>query len=242
MPEPVNRILPAPVDGWWRRIAARLPQPRCLVCREAGCDGRALCATCAATLPWLRSACLRCATPLPQVDGICGHCLGRPPPLARVHAAFLYGAPVDRLLPRLKFHRDLAAGRLLAGCMADAFAAVPHPDALIAVPLHPARLRHRGYDQAQELAQPLARALGVPLLRGTLLRIRDTAAQSRLDAPARKRNLRGAFAVPAGMRLPRHVALVDDVMTTGATLHAAAAALRRAGAGRVDAWVCARVP
>jgi ComF family protein len=242
MPEPVNQILSAPVDGWWRRIAMRLSQPRCLVCREPGADGRELCAACAATLPWLRGACLRCASPLPHADSVCGHCLRHPPPLTEARAAFLYGAPVDRLLPRLKFHRDLAAGRLLAGCMAEAFAGLPRPDALIAIPLHPGRLRRRGYDQALELARPLAHALGVPLLHGALLRKRDTAAQSRLDAPARKRNLRGAFVVPAGVQLPAHVALVDDVMTTGATLHAAATALRRAGAGRVDAWVCARAP
>jgi ComF family protein len=242
MPEPVNQILSAPVDGWWRRIAMRLAQPRCLVCREPGADGRELCAACAATLPWLRGACLRCASPLPHADSICGPCLRHPPPLTEARAAFLYGAPVDRLLPRLKFHRDLAAGRLLAGCMADAFVGLPRPGALIAIPLHPGRLRRRGYDQALELARPLAHALGVPLLHDALLRKRDTAAQSRLDAPARKRNLRGAFVVPVDVQLPGHVALVDDVMTTGATLHAAAGALRRAGAERVDAWVCARVP
>jgi ComF family protein len=239
---PVNQN-PAPrVDGWWRRIAARLALPRCLVCREPGEHGRALCTACAASLPWHHHACLRCAAPLPAADGVCGRCLRRPPPVAETRAAFLYRDPVDRLLPRLKFHRDLAAGRLLAGCMAAAFVGLPRPEALVAVPLHPARLRRRGYDQALELARPLAQALGVPLLHGALLRLRDTAAQSRLDAPARKRNLRRAFAVPTGAQLPGHIALVDDVMTTGATLHAAAAALRRAGVARVDAWICVRVP
>src|SRR5690606_40965271 len=89
---------------------------------------------------------------------------------------------------------------------------------------------------------PLSQALGLPLQRDLLVRSRETAAQSRLDARARKRNLRGAFVVCEGGPLPAHVALVDDVMTTGATLHAAARALRRAGVSRVDAWVCARVP
>src|SRR5690606_6443743 len=154
----------------------------------------------------------------------------------------VYGDPVDRLLPRFKFHRDLAAGRALAEAMAERFAPLPRPDALVAVPLHRARLRQRGYDQALELAKPLSRALGIPLPRDVLQRMRTTAPQSRLDATARRRNLRGAFVVAPGMPLPAHVALVDDVMTTGATLHAAAKALRRAGVARVDAWVCARVP
>ncbi|MGJ4728872.1 ComF family protein, partial [Luteimonas sp. SDU101] len=140
------------------------------------------------------------------------------------------------------FHRDLAAGRLLSEPMAARFAALDPPDALLPVPLHRSRLRQRGYDQALELARPLAAALRLPLLTGVLQRQRATRAQSELDAGARRRNLRGAFAVGAGMALPAHVVLVDDVMTTGATLHAAARALRKAGVARVDAWVCARVP
>ena len=126
--------------------------------------------------------------------------------------------------------------------MHEAFAHVDRPDALIAIPLHRARLRQRGYDQALELAKPLARALRLPLLPDRLVRDRDTAPQSRLDAVQRRRNLRRAFAVDTTSALPAHVALIDDVMTTGATLHAAAHALQRAGVARVDAWVCARVP
>lgn len=243
MPNPVNLAPRLQVDGCLRRIARWLAPHRCLVCREpadAPC-GR-LCQACVASLPWNRSPCARCAMPLPLVADACGACLRRPPPVAATLAAFVYGPPVDRLLPRLKFHRDLAAGRLLAGRMAEAFADAPRPQALVPIPLHRARLRQRGYDQALELARPLAQYLNVPLQRDLLMRSRDTAAQSRLDARARRRNLRGAFTVREGGALPAHVALVDDVMTTGATLHAAARALRRAGVARVDAWVCARVP
>lgn len=242
MPGPVNRIQGAPVDGWWHRLGARLCPARCLACGEAALAGRDLCAACATALPWNDAACGRCALPLPVAAACCGACLQHPPPLQAVHAAFRYAAPVDRLLPRFKFHRDLAAGRLLADAMALRFAALPPPDALLPVPLHRGRLRRRGYDQALELARPLARALDLPLLPAALLRQRPTRAQSELDAAARRRNLRGAFAVSATGPLPAHVVLVDDVMTTGATLHAAASALRRAGVARVDAWVCARVP
>jgi ComF family protein len=239
----------AAVDGAWMRIGQALWPPRCLLCREPGADGRDLCAACAARLPWNRAACPRCALPLAAGETLpgmqaptCGECLRRAPPLDRVRAAFIYGFPVDRLLPRLKFHGDLAAGRLLAAAMAAACADMPHPDALLPLPLARARLRRRGYDQALELAKPLARALDIPLLDGALVRRRDTAPQSTLDAAARRRNLRGAFAVPTSANMPTHVALVDDVMTTGATLHAAARALRRAGVARIDAWVCARAP
>jgi ComF family protein len=171
-----------------------------------------------------------------------GACLRRPPPVQAAHAAFLYAAPLDRLLPRFKFHHDLAAGRLLSQLMAQALTDAGRPQALVPVPLHQARLRSRGYDQALELAKPLARALRLPMLPDALRRIRATAPQSELDAARRRRNLRRAFDARRDPPLPAHVALVDDVMTTGATLHAATDALRRAGVARVDAWVCARVP
>jgi ComF family protein len=219
-------------DGLWPR--------HCLVCGEA-CPVEGLCSTCRLALPWNRSACQRCALPLPAPVAACGHCLRRPPPLTVAHAAFHYETPLDRLLPRLKFHDDLAAGRLLGGLMAEALTHAERPDALIPLPLHRKRLRSRGFNQTLELATPLARALHLPLMDDILIRMRETAPQSRLDAPARRRNLRRAFAVREGVALPTHVALVDDVMTTGATLHAATDALLRAGVTRVDAWVCARV-
>lgn len=171
----------------------------------------------------------------------CGACLQHPPPLQAVRAAFDYAFPLDRLAPRLKFHRDFAAGRVLAQCMADRFGGLPRPDAIVPIPLHASRLRQRGYDQALELARLLGRALDAPVRADVLRRNKATHAQSRLDASARQRNLRDAFGVDAGRHVPAHVVLVDDVMTTGATLHAAALALRDAGAARVEAWVCARV-
>jgi ComF family protein len=237
-------------------IGRRLWPAVCLVCREpAGPGGRDLCRPCADALPWNRSACGACALPLPVPAAACGACLRRPPPLTETRAVFRYAAPLDRLLPRLKFHGDLAAGRLCAGLMAHALAdslaqelqpqalapRAPVQRMLVPLPLHRDRLRTRGFDQALELARPLGRALALPVADDLLRRVRDTAPQSRLDAAARRRNLRGAFALAPGATPPAHVVLVDDVMTTGATLHAAANALLRAGALRVDAWVCARV-
>ena len=270
----VNQTPFPAVDGRLARLAHGLWPARCLVCGERGAGGRDLCRHCQRALPWNHCACPRCALPLAVPAAACGRCLKRPPPLDAVRAAFVYGTPLDRLLPRLKFHDDLAAGRLLAALMlddpqrppmasppeqpprpraapldADASRtaaspgdACPTSTVLLAVPLSRARLRQRGYDQARELARPLARALGLPLLDDALRRLRDTAPQSSLDALARRRNLRGAFAAAFPAAPPARVLLIDDVMTTGATLHAAATALRRAGVHRVEAWVCARVP
>ena len=241
MPGPVNRNQARRVDGPFGHLGRTIWPARCLLCESGGASGHDLCVACAASLPWSRLACPRCALPLSSPARACGGCLRKAPLLDAAHAAFAYRAPLDRLLPRLKFHGDLAAGRLLAGAMAVAFADLPAPGALVPIPLSRARLRHRGYDQALELARPLARALGLALSPDGLHRTRDTEAQSRLDAKGRRRNMRGAFATTRGAALPDHVALVDDVMTTGATLQAAALALRRAGVRRVDAWVCARV-
>lgn len=254
MPSPVNRpvfrLVPVGVPrrliGLAIALARRGWPAHCLVCREAvETAGIDLCAACRRALPWQRHACPRCALPLGAPAPACGTCLRRPPPVTETRAIFRYEPPLDRLLPRLKFHDDLAAGRLCAALMADVLAGTlagaPRPDALVPLPLHRARLRSRGFDQTLELARPLARALALPLRDDLLVRARATAPQSRLDAAARRRNLRGAFSVRIDGPLPVHVALVDDVMTTGATLHAAADALRRAGVARVDAWVCARV-
>jgi ComF family protein len=211
------------VDGWLRKAAQAVFSPRCLLCGESGAEGRDLCRACAEALPWNDSACLRCALPL-SAPGTCGACLQRPPPRAETHAVFVYGFPLDRLVPRFKFHNDLAAGRLLSELMLQGVSGLPRPSALVPVPLHDSR------------------ALQVPLLSEALVRTRATAPQSELDAGARQRNLRRAFEVRVGAALPDHVTLIDDVMTTGATLEAAAKRLRRAGVARVDAWVCARVP
>lgn len=223
------------------RLSALLFPPRCLVCDEDGLPGRDLCLACGSGLPWQQAACRRCALPLPvtDADGLCGACQRSRSPLQAVQAAFTYNAPIDGLLLRFKFHHDLSAGRLLSALMLDALGAAERPQAIVPVPLHLSRLRQRGYDQTWELAKPLARSLQLPLCRG-LHRRRSTQPQSELDAVERKRNLRGAF-IAVG-QLPAHVVLLDDVMTTGATLHAAALTLHRAGVQRVDAWVCARVP
>ena len=177
---------------------------------------------------------------MPIAAAACGQCLRRPPPFERTRAVFRYAFPLDRLLPRFKFHGDLAAGALLARLMAGAMATDDLPQALVPVPLHLGRLRERGYDQARELALGLGRALRLPV-RDLIERRIETQAQTTLDADARRRNVRHAFACRGGP-VPAHVALVDDVMTTGATVRECALVLRRAGVARVEVWAVARVP
>jgi len=232
------------VDGIAARAFAWLVPYRCLLCGAPGDGARDLCAGCAADFATDAARCARCASPLAQPAPACGACLRSPPPFAAAWVAFRYAHPLDLLEARFKFHADLAAGRVLAERLAERALADPpaRPDALVPVPLHRTRLRSRGYNQALELARPLARALAVPLRDDLLVRVRETAAQSTLDARARRRNLRGAFAAAPERRWPAHVALFDDVMTTGTTLREASRALLRAGVARVDAWALARAP
>lgn len=213
---------------------------RCLVCDDPGQEGLDLCAACHADLPWNDHACPLCALPLPvdEPAAACGACLRAPPRQVGATATFVYAPPIDQLVLRFKFHQDLAAGRLLSQLMLQAVPDLAHAP-LLPMPLHGRRLRERGYDQARELARPLAKELGVPLWTG-LCRSRATVAQSTLDAEARRQNLRGAFAVRATP--PPRLTLVDDVMTTGATLDAAVRALRRSGLQQATLWVCARAP
>lgn len=151
-----------------------------------------------------------------------------------------YLAPITTLVPRLKFHQDLAAGRLLAELFCRHTDLCDTPDVLVPVPLHWARLRKRGFDQALELAKMIARHKGIPLRADLLCRARNTAAQSYLDAGQRLNNLKNAF-VASRHSMPRHVALVDDVMTTGTTVRECTKVLLKAGVERVDIWVMARV-
>ena len=226
----------------WRRLRRFVLPLRCLLCGAAGAAGIDLCADCAAELPRNRSCCSRCALPLATPAELCGQCQRRAPPWDAAWAPFRYGWPLDRLESRFKFGRDLAAGRVLSSLWQREPSPLELPSLLITVPLHRSRLRQRGYNQALELARPLARALGVPLRHDALQRSRPTEAQTELDAVDRRRNVRGAFVLRAGLAPPAHVAILDDVMTTGATLAECASVLKRAGVPRVDVWALARAP
>ncbi|GAB3731795.1 ComF family protein [Silanimonas algicola] len=215
--------MPAPFAAVWHAIEAWALPVACLGCEAPADPETLLCRPCRALF---RPA---PTTPLPAISAHGG----------TVHAAFTYDAACAPLLTRYKFHDDLAAGRALAALALPALAGATRPDALVPVPLHRRRLRQRGHDQALGLARDWGRALRLPVLVGALRRERDTRPQTQLDAAQRRRNLAAAFSMRAPS--PRHVALVDDVLTTGSTARAAAEALQEAGAMRVDVWAVARV-
>ncbi|MCL5060294.1 MAG: ComF family protein [Candidatus Thermoplasmatota archaeon] len=211
--------------------------PACLLC-SAG-STRALCAGCLAELPWHRQPqCPQCAIPTPDGQR-CGACLKHPPAFDRTHAALAYAFPLDRMIPRLKYHGQLAIAPVLGECLAEAVSAAPRPDRLMAMPLHPARIRERGFNHATEIARTVAKRLALPLDTRSARRIRDTPPQMGLKHQARRRNVRGAFVCSDDVR-GQCVALIDDVMTTGTSLDELAATLKQAGAREVTCWVVAR--
>lgn len=220
-----------------RPILARIFAHHCLLC-GAPSGARRLCAGCDANLPrHAMPQCPVCATPTPQGE-ICGRCLRRPPAFDHSVAAFSYAFPVDRLIPALKYGGRLA----IVPVLADALAHAAHGrgvDRIVPMPLHPARLRSRGFNPAREIAHAVARQLARPLDTATCRRVRDTPPQVALAWADRRRNVRGAFACHGALAGQR-IAIVDDVMTTGTSLDELATTLKRAGAQSVECWVVAR--
>jgi ComF family protein len=177
-----------------------------------------------------------------QPPRLCGDCLRRAPAFDAAYAAFRYATPLDRLIRDLKYHRRLARARVLGRALAAHLRArgAAQADLVVPVPLHPTRLRERGYNQSLELARVLARELTLPLAAPRAVeRRRATAPQAKLDPAQRRRNVRDAFRVHTEVRGLR-VAIVDDVMTSGHTAGALARCLKRAGAAHVAVWVVAR--
>lgn len=222
------------------RALDRLFPPTCLLCLDPGHAGLELCAPCLADLPLAPPGCGHCALPAPAGPPICSACLAKLPSYSLTISAFDYDFPVDALVRGLKYGGRLAHARLLGTLLGRACAARSAcVDGLVPVPLHRTREAARGYNQALEIARFVAAETGTALLDGRLRRVRATAAQAGLGALERRRNVSGAFRADRSFT-GRRLALVDDVLTTGSTVEAAAQALRAAGAARVEVWVVAR--
>ena len=217
----------------------------CAVCQ--GWGRRRLCEVCVGRFAGSMSRCRRCALEVPDGVAICGACLTDPPPYRHTLAAGSYAYPLDRLITGFKFHAALDLAPAFVDLVVRAHRLGDHapPSLLLAVPLSAQRLRERGYNQAWELARRLGPAFGCMADSTLLLRIRDTAHQLAFVPEQRAANVRGAFAVEprrASELRGRHVTLVDDVMTTGATAAEVARVVLAAGAASVDVWVVARTP
>ena len=220
----------------------------CLLCSEPADASTPICTACETELPWLGDQCQTCALPLPASGLTCGQCLQQPPAFERVAAPWRYSFPVDTLITRFKHNAKWPLGRLLGELLVQFLQHrfeedLERPDALVPVPLAAKRLRQRGFNQAAMLARWLSEGLNIPCDETLLRRIQDTSAQQELKAQARKRNLRNAFALAPGATIAgRHLALIDDVLTTGATAQTLARLLMDAGAARVDVYCLARTP
>ncbi len=224
-----------------KSLASLLFGGTCYLCRGAAPAETLLCPACDADLPRLCApSCPRCALASPGGE-ICGRCLAHPPSYDATVAALSYRFPADVLLHALKYRGELALAPLLAGLLAARVTPVERVDFLVPVPLSAGRLAQRGYNQATEIARPLAALSGIALAPQLCERARDTPAQTGLPWAARARNVRGAFRCPQPLA-GAAIAVLDEVMTTGATLEETALALKRAGAARVVNWVLARTP
>lgn len=213
----------------------------CALCAGIDQVHQGVCTCCTCSLPALAGQLCRCGLPLPPAAGAatyCGRCLKRPPPFRRLLAPYTYTWPLDRLISAYKYRRRMELEAPLLGLWQWRFPDTVLPDVLVPVPMHWRRQWLRGFNQAARLARGLGRKLDIPTL-PALVRARPTPAQQGLAAGPRRRNVRGAFACTAQVQGLR-IALVDDVVTTGATAREAAAVLLAAGAAEVEVWALAR--
>lgn len=214
----------------------------CYLCEADVAPAKLLCEGCQLDLPWLGKVCQCCSIPMMlSKAALCGHCLAQPPAYDRVYGLFAYAPPVNGLIKAFKFNQRLFLSRLFSQLMVEYMQhqMAELPDLVIPVPLHRTRIRERGFNQALELAKPICKKLDLSLTTRLVSRSVYRCPQSGLPAKQRISNIAGAFSVNSDV-LPDHVLLVDDVMTTGATLNALATVLKSGGVRRVDALVLAR--
>lgn len=230
------------------RLLPQVPS-LCAVCR--GWGSQAVCPACQLRYAPVVPRCRRCALQVPSGVTVCGSCLTDPPAFEGALTGVDYAFPWSGLITQFKFHEALDLAPALAQRLIDAWHLQPQdppparPDLLLPVPLSAQRLRERGYNQAWELTRVVAKALQMEADPALLLRVKDTPHQLALPPQERAANVQGAFAVEPLRRAElagRHIAVIDDVLTTGATLAEISRVLRQAGAARVDAWTIARTP
>ena len=228
----------------YRRLVATVYPPCCILCGAAGHDQMDICARCYRGLPWIETACSQCAIPIAGKTGdelLCGQCLQKPPAFDSSISLFSYRVDAIKLIHQLKFNGKLANARLLGGMLATAVNAktTDRPDSIVPVPLFWKRMRQRGFNQSLELARVVGRVCDISVNSRSLVRVRDTPSQTGLNKTQRHQNIRGAFELRDAFDA-EHVALVDDVVTTTATVNELARLLKTAGVRRVDVWSIAR--
>lgn len=212
----------------------------CVLCNQFHKNKLAVCASCIEFITPLGPACQYCAYPLPDADYlVCGRCIKKPPHFDKAHIAYRFEEPLRSLLHRFKYHNSLYLGSFLTHLILRSLENQTSPvQCLIPVPMHPKRLKLRGFNQAAVLTQALSKKLQIPYDLISCQKIINTAPQASLDGEQRQKNLRHAFQVK---KIPyEHVALIDDLLTTGCTANELAHTLKKSGVHQVDIWCCAR--
>jgi ComF family protein len=216
----------------------------CILCNDKTNRELDLCIECEKSLPWLKNVCIYCARSLNfTTQSACGECLKKPLPFHKLCILFSYIDIIKKWVTGLKFQQRLIyayiLGTLLAEKINSQYKSEKLPDIIIPIPLHKSRLYERGFNQAIELARPISKKLNIPIEYKRCKRVVNTAAQSKLPANERANNVKNAFAVHQDFAY-QHIALLDDVMTTGHTLIEMSRALYDVGVKRIDVWCCAR--
>lgn len=233
------------ISYYCRKILTWLLPFTCVVCHNPAKRQQDLCKACLMDLPTPSTTCQQCARPLMMTQSkICGYCLKYPPPFDRGFTLYIYESLVIKLIMDLKFGHALTNARLLAELLTEKiqtewYVTIPLPEAIIPIPLHPNRLKERGFNQAIEIARPIATTLKLPLIINPCQRIKHTEAQAMLELTARKNNIKEAFHI-SEMLPYQHIAVLDDVMTTGFTMVEFCRVLKNTGIKRIDVWCCAR--
>ncbi|NKB47548.1 MAG: ComF family protein [Legionellales bacterium] len=228
-----------------RRCVDWLFPQMCLVCHTLSHQSLPICQACTADLPWLHHYCQQCGYPLPDASDhhYCGHCLTHWQPDVRFYGLFSYQSPIRQLLYQLKFQQRLIVAQLLGTLFAKTLLqSYPqpsdYPQLILPIPLHPRRIRQRGYNQALEIAKPISHHLNIPLSYHDCHRRKHTHAQATLPAALRQQNIAHAFQIdPLSVD---HVAVIDDIYTTGLTSLTFIQSLRRQGIRQIDLWIAAR--
>lgn len=213
----------------------------CILCGDTGYQDLCLCQSCLEELPFIEESCTGCGIPLDSNAKTCGACIKTPPPNTTCISLLHYQAPVDYLIKHMKYHNQLSIAELMGKLLVEKIkqSSQPIPEQIIPVPLHFSRLQQRGYNQAIEIARSISRAFNIPINLTDCSRKRNTTPQYDLPSNLRADNMREAFEIineiPA-----KHIAIVDDIMTTGSTVWEFSQAIIDSGVERVDIWTCSR--
>jgi ComF family protein len=228
---------------YFKKMALWLLPPTCILCKHPADRVQDLCSSCLNELPILPQGCKSCAKTLWAGATLCGDCQKSPPAFDLLFALYAYQPPITKWIMELKFQEKLIYARVLGELLAETiknrwYNNTPLPQCIIPIPLHTKRLQERGYNQALEIAKTLAKSLNIPI-NNAASRIKFTQPQARLRRNERAKNVKNAFKINKQIA-NLHIAVVDDVITTGQTLQAFCLALKKAGAKRIDVWCCAK--